>query len=366
MLRAKMSIVSILILFSFLIILFSQFGNRLAARNSLAWWLISLFLTIAVIDPEIFRPLTQTLGIALVSNFVLASMVMFLVLQLVELSAESTQQTRKFRDMVSRMACEEYVAKNPISGPAAPGIRALVILPCYNEEQALPQSIEDIQFLENFTDQLLSIDFCYVNDGSADRTLQILQAKCSHSHASHKVNIGVAGVLLTGFRIAQAKSYDYVVQCDSDGQHPIRFVPDLVKFAHAGGIDLLVGSRFVNTTSGQLDEASTTWTRVTGIIFLRQILKIFGHKAAIFDPTSGFRVYSEKARDILMKHMPDEYPEPESIAILTLKGARIAEHEVSMLPRQAGVSTLSGLKSARFMLKVVTALVGLRLRNLKL
>jgi hypothetical protein len=360
-----MSIVSILILFSFLVILFSQFGNRLAARNSLAWWLISLFLTIAVIDPEIFRPLTQTLGIALVSNFVLASMVMFLVLQLVELSAESTQQTRKFRDMVSRMASEEYVAKNPNEIVASQGMRALVILPCYNEEQALPQSIADIKYLENFREGPLKIDYCYVNDGSVDKTLQILQSKCLLSHASHKVNIGVAGVLLTGFRIAQAKSYDYVVQCDSDGQHPVRFVPELIKYAQAEGLDLLVGSRFVSATSGRLDEVSTTWTRVTGIIFLRQILKIFGHKAAIFDPTSGFRVYSEKARDILLRQMPDEYPEPESIAILTLKGARIAEYEVSMLPRQAGVSTLSGIKSARFMLKVVTALVGLRLRNLK-
>jgi len=62
--------------------------------------------------------------------------------------------------------------------------------------------------------------------------------------------------------------------------------------------------------------------------------------------------------------MPDEYPEPEAIALVALSRLLIEETHVAMLPRTLGTSSTSGLKSARFMTKVTTALLGLRLRTL--
>lgn len=360
-----MSILSILALCTFLLILFSQFGHRLAARNSLAWWCIALFILTAAINPEIYRPLTQKLGIALISNFVLAAMVMFLLLQLVELSAESTTQMRKFRDLVSRMAVDEFMRRRPPNQLDMSGSgKTLVILPCFNEEESLPFSILDVT--SQVQQSSGELDFCYINDGSLDRSIKILRQSFPQGYANHTVNIGVAGVLLTGFRIADMMNYDYVVQCDSDGQHPIPYIPELVQYAKQNEIDLLIGSRFSESMTAEQNTSSTTLSRVLGIVVLRQFLKIFGRKAAIFDPTSGFRVYSQHAQSLLLKHMPDEYPEPESIAILSLYGAKIAEYKVEMLPRQAGISTLNGLKSARFMIKVITALVGLRLRSFRL
>ncbi len=360
-----MSILFILALCTFLLGLFSQFGHRLAARNSLAWWCISLFILTASINPEIYRPLTQKLGITLISNFVLAAMVMFLLIQLVELSAESTSQTRKFRDLISSMAADDFVRRKPNEAYGVEtGTRVLVILPCFNEEESLPLSIDDVLSLRQTSKA--NIDFCYVNDGSTDRSIQILKQTYPQGYANHRVNIGVAGVLLTGFNIAATLNYDFVVQCDSDGQHPIQYIPELVQYAHLNDIDLLIGSRFSGSRAAEHNTSSTTLSRFFGIVLLRQILRIFGHRAAIFDPTSGFRVYSRNAQQLLRQHMPDEYPEPESIAILSLYGAKIEEYRVSMLPRQAGISTLNGLKSLRFMLKVVTALVGLRLRSFRL
>jgi len=62
--------------------------------------------------------------------------------------------------------------------------------------------------------------------------------------------------------------------------------------------------------------------------------------------------------------MPDEYPEPEAIALVARSRLRIEETHVAMLPRTLGTSSISGLKNARFMTKVTTALLGLRLRTL--
>ena len=61
---------------------------------------------------------------------------------------------------------------------------------------------------------------------------------------SHDVNIGVSGVLLTAFKIAKENDFESVVQCDSDGQHPIEEIPRLLKFSSQNRFDLLVGSRF--------------------------------------------------------------------------------------------------------------------------
>ena len=62
--------------------------------------------------------------------------------------------------------------------------------------------------------------------------------------------------------------------------------------------------------------------------------------------------------------MPDEYPEPESITILVGKGAKIGEMPVEMLPKSTGTSSIQGLQSFGFMIKVLTALIGLKLRTL--
>ena len=94
------------------------------------------------------------------------------------------------------------------------------------------------------------------------------------------------------------------------------------------------------------------------------VLALFGRTARVRDPTSGFRVYSAQAVRALLKIMPDEYPEPETIALLALRGMRIAEVPVRMGPRTAGRSTLAGFSSIRYMVKVTSALAGLRLRSL--
>ena len=84
----------------------------------------------------------------------------------------------------------------------------------------------------------------------------------------------------------------------------------------------------------------------------------------IQDPTSGFRVYSRRAIDQLIHCMPDEYPEPELLALAATRGLRVSESPVIMQARQGGKSSIGGLSSIQYMLKVLTALTGLRLRAL--
>ncbi len=342
----------------------SQFGGRLAARNAVVWWLGLGFFMLSAVVPELLRPIADLLGIKLISNFVLATMIVFLLYNMIEQTSTSTRQARNHRQLVSRLAVQEYIRKREdLRSTGTDGqIRILIVLPCFNEAGSLPRIVADLKNLSR--DPAFDFNYCIINDGSTDASDIILQDMAPRNHVSHLVNIGVAGALMTGFKIAHVGNYDYVVQCDSDGQHPIPFIPDFVKRASACAADLFIGSRFASDdgkTTG--DRAATTTWRRLGSLMIRGVLLLFGRSATVTDPTSGFRVFTRRFCEIALLQMPDEYPEPELLALAAVSGGKIAETKVLMTPRTAGRSSILGLQVFYYMVKVITALLGLRLRT---
>ena len=355
---------SILLIFSFgilVLFLISQFGGKLTARNSLVWWFIFLFLGWCVVSPASLLPIAHLLGIQLVSNFVLATMILFLAFQAIQESAFTTKQSRKLRDLVTSLAAEAFETKCLDGSKIGTRPRVLVGMPCYNESSYLPVLISDIKkFLKSQANSEYEYIFCIVNDGSSDLSRFILSREFPNGSTHHTSNVGVAGALLTVFKAALQLKANYVIQCDSDGQHPLEEIPNLMAAMKFQNTDLLVGSRFAN---GNVDESSTRVRRLGSKIITLTIKVLFG-QSNITDPTSGFRVYSEKAQRYLLNYMPDEYPEPETIALMLTQGFKIAEIPVTMSARQSGISSLSGFSGIRFMVKVLSALIGLRLRKL--
>ena len=352
-----MNPILVLLLLVVLTTIFSQFGGKISATSAWQWWLVGLFLVIAAYEPEYYRPIANILGIHFISNFVLASLVMFLFMQGLSNHTANVLLSRKQRQFVSAEALKRYLAEiQPITSP-----KILVILPTFNEQDNIKIMSEQLMALAGSTP---SLHFCFVNDGSTDETMSALKPCGSRHYIEHLTNINVSGVLRTGFDLAHEIKAQFVVQCDADGQHPVSEIPRLVKEAEEGGIDCLIGSRFVQQSMGdRLHHESTTLLRVIGGQSLRWTLQLlFG--ARVVDPTSGFRVYSPKAVQLLRRDLPDEYPEPESIAIMASHGLKIAEIPVAMKPRTSGTSSLNGWKSLAYMSKVISALLGLRIRSL--
>lgn len=333
----------------FFALLFSQFGHRLPARRGLIWWLVAAFLFVSAVYPYLWRPLVTFLGISLISNFVLSVMMMFLFFQMVEQQAENLRVSRQLAELASSAAAQQF--------PKREGLSGLIVLPCRNEAEALPQVISRLDALRSSAPHL---DFCVVDDGSTDDTAEVLSRLAPSRHVTHPSNVGVSGGLLTGFKTAQRVGARWVVQCDSDGQHPIEAIPSLVREAERLQADLLIGSRFLD---GSGPGARPQALRKLGVSVIRMTLRLFGRKAAVTDPTSGFRVYSRRAFDVLRRNLPDEYPEPESVAVAALAALAIHEVPVQMEPRRTGASSLAGLAGPRYVAKVCTALLGLRLRS---
>lgn len=327
-------------------ILFSQLGGKVSAKSAPAWLFLFGFLLFCVITPDTLQPLASFLGIQVVSNLVFAALIFFLIFQAIQESVFATQYSRKLREMISTYAAAGYQGEKKN--------KTLVILPTYNEENNISAMALKLKAANQ------GFDFCFINDGSKDSTEDLLKS-LSVPFVTHSSNIGVSGALLTGFKIAKNLDYDFVIQCDSDGQHPIEKIPELIQIADQKKSDLLIGSRFMKSNSNQ--DESTTLLRKIGSSLIQLTLKLFSTQS-MTDPTSGFRVYSKQVLPLLIREMPEEYPEPEILAILLLKKKTIIEMPVLMHAREAGVSSISGIRSIQFMLKVMSALIALKLRNL--
>lgn len=343
----------------FFLALFSQFGSRLPARHALTWWVVCALILSAALVPELYQRLAHAMGVSLGSNLIFAGLILLLIFLLVEQSVELTRVQRLVRDGATLQAAQEYLAVASPAWPAKGGPKVLVVLPAYNEAATLKSLAGELKALAERSD--FPLDYCFIDDGSQDDSAERLRACATGHFASHRQNMGVAAALLTGIRIAELRGADYLVQCDADGQHPVGRIAQLVAAAEQGRVDLVVGSRYVGSDAGA---ASTTRWRRMGAWLIALALRGLRFPARISDPTSGFRAYSRRAFRFLSRYMPEEYPEPETIALLAWAGMKIQEVAVPMASRQEGVSTIRGLKTMRYMTKVLGALLGLRLRIL--
>lgn len=96
-------------------------------------------------------------------------------------------------------------------------IQTCIIIPCYNEEKGLPLN-EYKQFLNNNKNDII----CFVNDGSKDKTLKILQ-DLNHEFPSktlvisYKKNKGKAEAVRTGVRQCLTTiNFKYLAYLDAD------------------------------------------------------------------------------------------------------------------------------------------------------
>ena len=104
-----------------------------------------------------------------------------------------------------------------------------IVIPCYNEEEILPLTLERLNKLSNewiSRDDLTEIEFVFVDDGSQDRTYDLL-TETSKADLRVKVvrfsrNFGHQADLLAGEESAQG---DVFVSLDTDLQVP----PELIK-----------------------------------------------------------------------------------------------------------------------------------------
>lgn len=238
-------------------------------------------------------------------------------------------------------------------------VKHLIVIPAYNEEQALPQTVAMLDVLPAEYEVLV------VNDGSSDATGAVAERLARTTTrpffvAHLAMNSGIGAAVQTGYRFAAARGeYKYVIQFDGDGQHPAADVPELVRTCEADDLDLCIGSRFM--TSDRSGYRST-FSRRMGIRFFAYLIGLLtGSK--VTDPTSGFRCAGPRAWRNFAWRYPEDFPEPESLFWCVRNGLRVGELPVRMLERQGGMSSIQKTRALYYMIKVSLAILVDRLRR---
>ena len=216
----------------------------------------------------------------------------------------------------------------------------LVIVPAYNEEEAVGGVVRAIQ------DAMPGTPVLVIDDCSTDATQAVArQAGAQVLPLPH--HLGLGGCVQAGYKLAFELGYAYVIRVDGDGQHDARDIPRVFEALLTSGCEMVIGSRFVNGDGGRPGAL-----RGLGIRFFRMVLRpILGHP--VHDPTSGFVGVNRNALQVFSKSFPLEYPEIEALVVLQRKRFRFVEVTCKMRPRRGGRTTITALKSLYYPVHVL-------------
>ena len=223
-------------------------------------------------------------------------------------------------------------------------MKAIVIVPAYNEEDNIRNTLRDLEENGAGTDVLV------MNDCSTDGTEAILQ-ETGVNHLSFPVNLGIGGGVQAGYQYARENGYEIAIQFDGDGQHEAKYLQALIDPIEAGEADIVIGSRFVEHEGFQSSGA-----RRLGIGILSRLIRVLcGVKVA--DVTSGMRAVNRRFIEEYAENYAQDYPEPEALLYAGVRKARIKEVPVQMRERAGGKSSISSFRSIYYMIKVSLALI---------
>lgn len=240
----------------------------------------------------------------------------------------------------------------------------LIIIPAYNEEVSIKHLLNKI-----FEAGINKIgDILVINDGSSDHTEKVVRA-FDVTIINQLCNMGYGSALQVGYKYAQQKGYQFVIQLDADGQHDVcniqRIYDCLTNKEHKFDRtpDIVIGSRFLDeSVSFRISKLK----HIT-ISFFRLIIKIFTKKI-ITDPTSGLQGLNKVAFTYYAGYgnFDYRYPDINMIIQMLMQGYVIEEIPAVMHERKTGESMHSGIiKPLKYMVIITLSTLNIILRNRK-
>ncbi|MCB0110948.1 MAG: glycosyltransferase family 2 protein, partial [Caldilineaceae bacterium] len=160
-----------------------------------------------------------------------------------------------------------------------------VVIPAYNEEGGIQAIMERILAVRPGLAQVGvdELELIVVDDGSSDRTPEIVLAQPDARLIRHAQNGGYGAALKTGFAAAKGEWIGFM---DADGTYPPEYYPALYRAAMAEQADIVIGSRM----AGEKSEMPAV-RRLGNLIFARLVSLISARQ--ITDSASGMRIFKK-------------------------------------------------------------------------
>ena len=210
-------------------------------------------------------------------------------------------------------------------------IRAIsVFFPAYNLEAQIEDTVK--KAYEVVPKLAEKFEILVINDGSSDKTGQILSKLSSKYHnlkvITHKVNRGYGAALRSGLYDAK---YPWIAFTDADGQFDIAELPQFIKKQKATGAELVIGYYRKRQVS--------IFKIITSKIWELLVFTLFG--LHVRDIDCGFKLISKRVVDKISKLESERGAFISSELLIKARrlGFTIVEIGVTHYPRMEGKAT---------------------------
>lgn len=172
-----------------------------------------------------------------------------------------------------------------------------IIVPCYNEEEVLPETVKELGVVleKMIQDKKVSSEsnILFVDDGSKDRTWELISKYSSElgyvSGLKFSRNYGHQNALLAGMSTAVVYA-DLLITIDADLQDDINAIPKMVEKYHEGA-DVVYGVRNSRKTD-------TVFKRQTALAFYALMKKL---GVDLVPDSADYRLLSKRATESLLQ-----------------------------------------------------------------
>ncbi|OIO38250.1 MAG: glycosyl transferase [Candidatus Omnitrophica bacterium CG07_land_8_20_14_0_80_50_8] len=207
--------------------------------------------------------------------------------------------------------------------PTEPGIEISVVIPVYNEEKNIAQTMRRVRVFMSLKN--LPWECWIVNDGSSDNTAAIVRAAIKDNPdgffklVSYPANHGKGFAVRHGVLEASGRT---ILVTDADLSAPIKEL-DKLMIALADGYDIALGSRAVRSPGADVKQSFKRWCAGRLFNSLVRLIVLRG----IADTQCGFKCFKkEAARALFSAQKLDGFSfDVEVLCLAQKKGLRIQE-----------------------------------------
>jgi glycosyltransferase involved in cell wall biosynthesis len=173
--------------------------------------------------------------------------------------------------------------------------KLVIQIPCYNEERSLPVTLSN---LPRQLPGIEAVEWLVIDDGSADRTVEVARSHGVDHLVSFPRHRGLARAFVAGLDACLKSGADIIVNTDADNQYCADDIPKLIAPILEGKAEFVIGARPIRGSRDfslvkRLLQHLGSW--VTRLI----------SKTDVRDAPSGFRAMSREAA--MKLHVFNEY-----------------------------------------------------------
>ncbi len=246
-----------------------------------------------------------------------------------------------------------------VSEPIRKRMRIAIIVPCFNEEDTIPHLVSKLEGTLQRIQKDFEVELVLIDDGSQDKTNQLLQRAFSSDSVSVKIikhasNRGLGVAQRSGFEAATA---DYVVTMDSDCTYDPMGIADMLALM-TPDTDVVIASpyhpqgRVLNVPRYRL-------------FLSRNLSRVYNRllNARLYTYTSLFRVYRGAVIKQIQFQANGFLSTAEILADVIRKDFKIKEYPAQLQLRQYGVSKIKIAKVIVEHLRFISKLFLQRLKG---